>query len=203
MRTLKPQQTNSSTSPYGTLEQLQAIRSPVRQEILDHIYANGPATIADIAALLSVSPESLYSHIQALARVGSLHRCDTRATGKRPAAVYDVVPRLQRVQYDLTDAKKTAACLDITRAILRLTARDWEAALAGDDVTVDGPLRNLWAGRLTAWLDDDEVADLNTHFEAMVNLMRGSRPGPGKRLLAVTFASTPLQHREARRSSRT
>ena len=71
MRTLKPQQTNSSTSPYGTLEQLQAIRSPVRQEILDHIYANGPATIAVIAALLSVSPESLYFHIQALVRVGT------------------------------------------------------------------------------------------------------------------------------------
>ncbi len=181
--------------PYQVIEQLRAIRFPIRQEIMDCLYANGSSTVPQLAKHLGVTPESLYPHIRYLQKVRLIQVTGERQTPRRPATLYNIAIRKQPMRYDLTDPEKRACYVDIAQAILRLTARDWEAAVLAGDVTVEGSKRDLNVGRLTAWLSDSELILFNQKIREIVQLIQKSKPAPDKRLLAVTFAIAPLGHR--------
>ena len=55
-------------------EQLAAITSPARVELLELIGVWGPCAIADVARRMGRAPDSLYYHVRKLVDVGLLER---------------------------------------------------------------------------------------------------------------------------------
>lgn len=195
LQTNNHQLRNKDVFGYGKLLQLKAIRYPIRQEIIDILSATGPSTIPELAALMSVRPESLYIHVRVLVDAGLVHKCAQRRTRKRPAGVYELVFQKRSILYDLNDTDKVAAYQEITKAILRLSARDSTAAFESGQAISSGEKRNLWVGRIVGWLSNKELSEVNEHIQALARLFQQSQPGPGKQMLAWTHALSPLTRR--------
>jgi DNA-binding transcriptional ArsR family regulator len=170
-------------------EQLVALASPVRCRIVDALSASGPSSVRQIAARLGRKPESLYYHIRALVDVGLVVSREKRRVGRRAEAVYQLVaPRL------IIDPKqRTAAYADALAgtcaALLRLTARNYRAAIDRGDFVLDGARRNLMVRRCIARLDRAGLARLNRYLEGIGDLAEKREAG---QTIALTVVLTQL-----------
>ena len=188
--------------------QLRGLRSPLRQEIVDALQAEGPCSIAELAGRLERSPDSLYYHVRALLRLGLL----TERNGLRaaPGLVVDVPVRPMRIRYRLGDRAQSLALGDLVGAMLRLAGRDFRAGQASPRAVSEGPRRNLWASRCKARLAPAQLAEL-TRLLGRVNRLltprAGATAGEDSELVALTFVLTPVAagrrgRRRARRAPR-
>ena len=181
--------------------QVRGLRSPLRQEIVDAVQAEGPCSIAELAARLERAPDSLYYHVRALLRLGLL----TERNGLRaaPGLVVDVPARPMRIRYRLGDRAQSQALGDLVGAMLRLAARDFRAGQASPRAVSEGPTRNLWASRCKARLTPERLAEL-TRLLGRVNALLTPAPGapsaPDSELVALTFVLSPVE--TARRERR-
>jgi len=174
-------------------DQIKALAAPTRQEILDTLESNGPATVARLGLLLGRAPDSLYHHIRILLQVGLIRRVDP-APGTSPrGAVYDLPGHAMSISYRLKDPAMTEAVGAVVRAMSRISYHDFERALSRGDAVVQGPQRNLRSARKKAWLDASQIEAINRHFQAIFSIMATwHRPGAETKLHAVTFMMSPI-----------
>jgi DNA-binding transcriptional ArsR family regulator len=174
--------------------QVRALAAPTRQEILDTLESNGPATVATLGALLGRAPDSLYHHIRILNRTGLIHRIESTQSTSPRGAVYDLPGRSMKIAYKLRDPAMRNAICAVVRAMTKISYLDFERALARGEVVVEGPGRNLRSSRKKAWLDLTQIEEINRHFLAIVSIMSAQhRPGGNAKLHAVTFMMSPLK----------
>lgn len=178
--------------------QMRALVSPVRQEIVDALVAAGPCSIADLAAHVGRAPDSLYFHIRRLVKVGLVLELNERATGRRPAAVYDVPGRPMRLAY--TRAGRDPALAGVMSSALRLAGRDFSRAFRLGVAVVDGERRNLWGGRVKGWVGDEELAEINRLVTRLTEIIRSGHPGPGRLPQTFTYILAPV--RPSKRAAR-
>ncbi|HET7251814.1 MAG TPA: helix-turn-helix domain-containing protein [Gemmatimonadales bacterium] len=174
-------------------EQLRALVSPVRQELLDVMARMGTVSIAEVAAVLGRPADGLYYHVRALQRVGLVEAAGTRRGGVREEALFRAKAGQFAIRYPQAIAGRRAMTA-IVGAMLRLGARDFARALARGDVRVEGPQREVWALRTTGWLTPARLRDVNRHIAALS--AAATQAGPAGRLYAVTILLTPLVHRD-------
>lgn len=173
-------------------KQLVALKSPVRQEIIDAVSADGPGTIAQIGAMLGRPADALYYHIRRLESVGLLVETGRRRAGKRFEAIYDLPARDMRVRYDLGNRKLMERLIDAVSGMLRLSDRDFRGGTELPNAVGEGSGRNLWAGRTKAWLTKTEVRQVRQHVEAILDIMHKGRRTRHAGLHAFTWVLTPL-----------
>ncbi len=126
------------------LEQIEALVSQVRQEIVDVLLGAPPLSMRELARIVGRTPDSLYYHVRKLVEVGLLVEGGTRRTARREEALFQVVhPRL-RLLYDHDDPAKRQATVRVLRGAIRMAQRDFETGFAAVDVLPNGPRRNLW-----------------------------------------------------------
>jgi len=181
-------------------EQIRALRSPVRQEIVDTVQSLGACSVADIARELGRHADGLYYHVRALVKVDLLRPAGTRADGGRPEALYSTrsPDHPMKLRYDPDDAANAEAVLGAVGSMLRMTERDFARAF-GPDASTDGPGRNLWAARAKAWLSDDDLLEVNRLLgELQAIFERVKEPGRD-RLHTFTFVIAPVPARSVRR----
>jgi len=177
------------------LTQVQTLASPVRQEILDCIIACGRCSIAELAAQLGRKPDSLYYHVRKLVKVGLLVPRGTRRTEHRHEALYEANVHKPLVRLTRRDPVKAQAIKKLTAAMLRLTCRDVDQAIDSGKPLFDGSLRRAGAGRVKAWLDEDDLKEVAHLLEQLRTVLhRGNPPGTGQ-LYAVTYAFVPVKSR--------
>jgi helix-turn-helix protein len=174
-------------------EQLRALVSPVRQELLDVMARMGTVSIAEVAAVLGRPADGLYYHVRALQRVGLIEAAGTRRGGVREEALFRATAGQFSIRYPQAIAGRRAMTA-IVGAMLRLGARDFARALARGDVRVEGPQREMWALRTTGWLTPAQLRHVNRHIAALS--AAATQAGPAGRLYAVTILLTPLVHRD-------
>lgn len=177
-------------APYiiRTPDQIAAIASPIRQEVVDAIAAHGSATIAQTAFLLGRRPDSLYYHFAALERAGLLVPQGTRREGRRQARVYDVPGRPLQMAY----AQAPGAAARVVAGALSLARRDFARALAGAPVT-EGPQREVWGARLRARLSPERIGRVNQLLSQIADLFQEPHPGEDARPFAITWVFAPAQ----------
>lgn len=193
---------NANDSGYfiGRADQLRALASPLRQEIVDALESAGPCSIAELATHLRRAADALYFHVRHLVRCGLVVETERQKDGRHAYSVFDVVGRPLRIDRERAAPRDLAR---VARGILRLAERDYERGFGAGDVVVDGPRRNHWVARAQGWLDDAGFAELNRRLESVLELLRSGRPGPGSRAVAVSFAiSPPEPRREPARKAR-
>jgi len=157
------------------LKQIHAIQSPVRIALLDLIEANGPMTVAELAACLDCAMDGLYYHLKIMTKSGWFVCTTTSASRGRSKTVYDLAQRPYRLEYKPRDAKNRKAVTRIIAMLLRDALREFRRSYANRPVT-SGERRNLWSGRKIAWLTSGEVEDLNRVLHRLVfGVMRTRR----------------------------
>lgn len=167
---------------------IRTLVSPVRQEIVDALEASGPCAIADLAGLLGRRADALYFHVRQLLRVGLLVELPPRASGRRPAAIYDLPGR----PVSISRAPEAAlAARPVIAAALRLGTRDVTRALADRAAQTAGPLRTLTAGRCKGWLNSAELRRVNALLDEVIALVRRPKPARGRSLQALVWGFAP------------
>jgi predicted ArsR family transcriptional regulator len=115
-------------------EQLAAVVSPVRQEIVDALAAAGPSSAAQLADRLGRPADALYHHLRVLMRSGLVVEHSRRRTAYRTEAIYATVRMARRFQADF-DVRARGSLDAWERAVatlLRLGIRDFRRALGGE-----------------------------------------------------------------------
>ena len=180
-------------------DQLRALRSPLRQEIVDTVVSKGPTSVAKLAQILGRAPDSLYYHVRLLQRVELLVSAERRHTGVRFEEVVDVPGRPVSLATRSHVPTHRRAVQEIVSSLLRLTARQHAAALRRGEGSKPRRPRTEWAARVTGWLSATEVAGLMRTLERMSRVVQRRKRGDRRRLYALTFVAAPIDESAPRR----
>jgi hypothetical protein len=175
-------------------EQLGALVSPVRQEILDVMATLGAVSLAELGAKLGRPSDGLYYHVRRLVRLGLVRSAGMRRNGKRDEELFRAVAPRFRIRHPSAPAQRARAVLPVVAAMLRLGIRDARRALADARTRVEGSDPEVLALRTTGWLSQSQ---LHRVHRQIFDLSRSTaQRGPGDRLYAVTILLTPLVQRD-------
>lgn len=176
-------------------EQMAVAVSPVRQEILDALAASGPSSAAEIAARLGRPADALYHHLRLLTRVGLVVEHSHRRTTYRTEVVYAPVGMARRftAHIDPRSPRSMKSWEQAVATLLRLGIGDFRRALGGSSIVTEGETRNLWCGRIKAYLTAEQLARANGMMDELFGLLAKGRPTPSAKLYAVTCLLVPYQ----------
>lgn len=184
----------------GRPEQLAALTSPVRLELLEQFGLREPCAVADVALRMERTPDSLYYHVRKLVEVGLLEPVDRRRAAHR----FEVVYRLPADELEIPRKASSGRARRLTTkaidTVLRLAGRELEAALDDEDARDEGAARTFYGRRLKARLPKTALRELNRHLTAIEEIFSdaaGKRPRAA-RTVAVTIVMTPVPRREER-----
>ena len=188
----------ASTQAVSQPEQIAALASAVRQDIVDTLTAlGGEGDVATVAAELGRPADGLYYHFELLANAGLLQRIGSDSGARRYRVGRGTGRRLQldyRAEADGSDG-----IAKVVDALLASARRDFRAALGRGGHAVRGRRRELWAGRVKGWVDDRGLERLNELLEEMQQLLHGPREEGCDRLVSLSFVLAPATARPTRR----
>src|SRR5437870_2803925 len=134
------------------LDQMSALASPVRQELLDVLARLGEASLAELATALGRPADGLYYHVRALERVGLVRDAGSRVVaGRRERLVRALAPEYA-LRYGSRPPARASAVNTIVSSMLRLGIRDFRRGFGAKENRVGGRVRDVWALRTTGWL---------------------------------------------------
>lgn len=175
--------------PARTPSAIDALASPARQELLSQL-GEGPATVRELAQALGRTRQALHYHVGLLHRAGLIGPAGWRGTGPAREQVYTVA----RGRVVLAASRSTADRAGARRALsamLRLTAREVDRAIAAPNLRLRGPAREIAALRGKARLTRAELRRLHDLFGRIESLLRRAKQGKGQRFYAVTLVLVP------------
>lgn len=155
--------------------QIRALASPIRQDILDTVTAIGPCSVADVARALDRPADGLYYHVRLLVRVRLLKATNGSERADRGELRLDVPRKAMYLRYDPADPRNRTAILRVITAQLRSAERTFRRGFHPGLAVVDGPRRNLWAGRARGALSPRDLEEANRLLGRLTRLMRAGR----------------------------
>lgn len=183
-------------------EQLDALASAVRLDILDRMVALGPLSVKTLSASMGMKPTAIYQHLQKLARLELVRSTHTSGARGRPAAVYEAAGtrvRLARAPLTTENRKPMAK---IARAVAGQAAKDYSRAFASEAWRIEGPARNHWHFRCLMRPSKQRLAKINALFDELAELIWTSDSSPGKQLISVAWFLAPIGARPRTRQER-
>jgi transposase-like protein len=179
-------------------EQLAALTSPVRLELLELFGIWGPCAVANVAQQMGRAPDSLYYHVRKLAKVGLLEEVGRQRKAHRFEAIY----RLPAEELELPRKASTPGARRSTNkaidAVLRLAGRELKLALDDDALLDEGPQRTFYGRRLKGRLSKTRIRELNKHLSAIETIYAEAAVKSSRHTqsIATTIVMTPVQVRE-------
>ncbi len=181
-------------------DQVEALVSAVRQEVIDTLGAAGPQSVTELARLMGRPADALYYHLRRLVKVGLVVPQGERRRGRRTEVVYDLVGYPLQLDYPRGRDARTDPTVRLVAAMLRTAERDFQRGLEGHRAVVDGPARTLWATRRHAWLTPADLRRVNQLLSELLDRMGRSRQPDRGELCTLTFVLAPRAARNGRRS---
>ncbi len=167
------------------------LASSARMEIVDALEAStGALSVAALAARLGRPADGLYYHLRQLVAAGLVR--EQADAGVRTYRIATLRGKGLRLRYQPGATPNARAVARTVASLLRVAQKDFAAALADPASVVEGPRRELWAGRLTGWVTPRELAELNALLARASELLRGSQGKRGSRLVALSWVLAPL-----------
>lgn len=185
-------------------DQIRALSSPVRQEIVDTLAAlGGEATVADLAEQLGRPADGLYYHLRVLAASGLVRECPAAQGLERRFRLAGEGDQPLRLAYRTGSEGNLPAVSGFARALLQVAGHDFEAALELQGIAVDGPRRELWTARNKGWLSPADLEEVNRLIERLNSLVSQPAAAGRDRLLSFAFVLAPINPRPKRRATST
>jgi len=184
--------------------EIEAVASPLRIEVLEHLRHAGTASVADLARLSGRRPTVLHYHVNLLHRAGLLRLAGRRPSGKRSEALFALAAERFAVVGRSESPGSVRSAVRTLGATLRLAQREAAAAMLSGRGGGAGRRRALHARRLRAPLSSEARARVNRLLDELEAVFRDevkrwarARSGPAAALpeegevLALTFVLAP------------
>ncbi len=143
--------------------------------------------------MLGRKPNSLHYHMRKLVRAGMAAQVDSKRSGARTEAVYDVVASRFIGAQTMKDKRFRQATTDAVASILRLASRTYTSAAQNHaELTLTGRHRNILATRDKARLSQKQLSQVNEHINAIEQIFEDGSNRPKGKLYALTMVMTPL-----------
>ncbi|HYL69978.1 MAG TPA: helix-turn-helix domain-containing protein [Candidatus Dormibacteraeota bacterium] len=178
-------------------DQLEAVASAVRHDIMDHLVARGPLPVRDLAASLERKPTAVYAHLRRLEHVGLVVAVRVKRRRGRPALLYRSVATVVRLARAPRQPRNRAVMARVGRAMTSQAAKDYARAFQRGGWVIEGPRRNHWVFRGLVAPSSARLAHINRLFEQLTRLIWSPDPRPG-RLMSITWALAPIGVRPRR-----
>lgn len=146
------------------VEQVRALRTPIRQRVLSALQELGPCSVREVAETLGWKPASLYYHVKQLVDVGLAAEVDQRPAHHRSEAIYEAVAREVEVDPTIRTPTFLDALWDTYRAALRACERWLERALQAEHAGT-GPRRDTAVRQWIIRLAPEHVDELRKRIE--------------------------------------
>jgi DNA-binding transcriptional ArsR family regulator len=172
-------------------DQLEAIASPRREEIIDTVAQIGPCTVSEIARAIGRSRNALYYSVKALRDCGLLIESHRPAARAKATAVYDVPARPMAVNFSVDTPERRTAVNRLAEARLKQAIKGFRYASAAKALQTEGPARNLLATRVKGWLSDSDLIKVNQLLEQVAEIISEPSSRIGRRAYDFTFALYP------------
>ena len=176
-------------------EQLEALTSPVRMEILSAVEALGPCPVARLARSVGRTSSSLYFHLERLVEVGLLER-EEREEGSR----YRTPGRSMSIRYPPEDPVRLRLLLQATTAILRSAERTIREAFASGRARVRGRSIDTLLIHERARLTPEQLREITAHARAISEIYAAGRRSEEGTLHSLTLGLAPVISRSQTRS---
>ncbi len=152
-------------------EQIEALASPVRSDLIDRLVSSGEMCVRELAENMGLRPSSLYHHLQKLRAVGLIEEVGSRLTSGRSETLYrSVAPRI-RLMRALEEPQCYAPMSKVSAALTRQMGRDFQRGLANPRAISNGPDRNLGVFRLVGRPNAATLEKINAHMQAVAELI--------------------------------
>lgn len=172
---------------------LRAFAHPARQRLIDELAVHGSLTATEAADLVGLTPSATSHHLRALQRYGLAERAPSSPDGReRPwqaaSMTINLEPGTSTAAQAATGSLMKTRLEQLRERIAAYTANapsdPWRASFRGFS----------WK---TAWLTQDEAADLHRRIEDVVNSVpegrtRRNRP-PGARRITIAISVLPTE----------
>ncbi|MFK7760150.1 MAG: helix-turn-helix domain-containing protein [Phycisphaerales bacterium] len=187
----------NDTSVYkiNRLDQLEVLKSCLRDRICDVVCQAGQLTANEIATRLGIRPTAIYSHLDLLVEVGLLVEGDQVRTNKNFARSFGTPAKYMRFDRESKDPQVQEAIRAILASQLRQAAREFQSATqASSNPECDYPNADFGLGIawLTAWLDTESIERAKALLNELDEIFMVDEPGPGKTLFALTYIARPV-----------
>ncbi|MBX3690165.1 winged helix-turn-helix domain-containing protein [Dokdonella sp.] len=181
--------------------QIKLFNSPVRIEIYDALEAcTAPISVAELGAQLGRAADGLYYHLRVLVAAGLVveEGSGSMLRYRTPARA----GRALRMRYSPGKTANAAAVARAVGSLLRVGERDFKRALANPHTVVEGPRRELWAGRAAGWVTTTELEEINRLLAHLTGLLHNSQGKRGGRRMSLAWVLGPLDVKPPRRASK-
>ncbi len=178
-------------------EQLEALVSTKRHDIIAQLAASGPMSVRELADAIGAAPSSLYYHIEHLCSVGLVLEAGVRQDQNKPEQLYNV-PARNMFLFDAMQAPRNKPVMKaIAGAICKQATRDFSRGFDAPHRNPVGATRNVRFGRLVGRPDAATLKRINTHLDAITELLLASTHGTGPRI-AMTWVVAPQLGKKAK-----
>src|SRR5262249_61997666 len=120
-------------------DQLAALASPARVELIDVLTRLGKASLAELAQALGRPADGLYYHVRALEKVGLVKASGSRKVAGRTERLVRAAGREVMLRYATRPPARARAGNAVAAGILRLGVRDFRRGLAQPRNRREGP----------------------------------------------------------------
>lgn len=163
---------------------LEALASPVRQDLVVILENSPPLAVAEIARRLGKRPDTLYHHLRELQRAGLVAPESVETTGGRPGSTWRLkVPHVQMPASRL-ERGQTRTAERIVGTLARASARDFGHAIRN---AFEGSGPHPRAHRSIVWLSNAERRALESKLQQLIDGLRGREPGGRRTPHVLTF----------------
>ena len=176
----------------STVEQMDALASPVRHQIHIAMEMIGRCSVNQLAERLDRVPETLYYHVRRLEKVGIVERVGSRVAGSREEAIYQLKARRLRVDPSQTSARFLQAMAKGCGSLLRFAQRSFEQALVRKAERRMIPKRSLRIEQVAVRLSSQSLEELNRRLDSIQEFISDADEPEGKQMYVVTISTAPM-----------
>ena len=183
-------------------DQIRAVSSPIRQEIVDTLAGLGPTGARELARALGRMPTSIYHHLTQLERVGLVKTVRTDGARGRPALLYTTVAPRMRLARAARERRNWKPLGRAGVSAAKEAGRAYAEGFGAGHWTIEGPGRNHWFFRVVATPSRARLQKINALLDRLAELSWTSDPkSPGPPITIAWFLA-PLASRFAPPTSR-
>lgn len=174
-------------------DQMEAISSPVRNQIGLVLEMLQQASVAELATHLGRPPEALYYHVRRLERVGVLKVCGRRLANGRPQAIYRLVGGRMRVDARQTLPRFERAYARGASTLLRHAQRVYARAVGRAGARRAGQQRNLVIRQFQVRMSPAALREFNRRFDELMAFVRAADDPAAPQFCLFTAALSPAK----------